>query len=653
MHEKLKEILIDACTAAGYETNIDEISSSIIEAKPEFGDYASTIAFTIAKRIGKSPADVAIAIKNAIKMDRSLKTLIEKIEVAGPYINFTFSNKFYVQLLEDILAKAQDYGRGEDKGKKVVIEFPSVNPNKPWHVGHLRNALLGNSIANILAFAGYNVERHNYINDLGLQVAQSIWGYMTLSTPSTPQGVEHIEKFDHLLGLQYVEISKQAEKIEPEVRGLMKKLEAREPTVSARAREICERCLQAQLQTAFSFDIYGNLLVWESDILSSGIFEKELERLKKSGVFEKVSEGEHAGCWVIKLDPSIFPSLKSDAKVIIRSDGTATYTAKDLIFQMWKFGIVDYHFKCKPFLKQPNGVQLFTTNSVKGKEMEFGKADIVINIIGSEQSYPQELIKYILKRMGYQQQADNYIHVAYEHVVSPTGAFSGRLGTWVGYTADELFDEAVKRSILEIEKRIEKSEIKGKEKEKIAKLVANAAIKFSFLKVAPSKQVVFDLDRAVSFEGDTGPYLQYAAVRASKIFKKFETAETETTEFEDVKNVNVKNVKDTKTKKTRTTAKLKIKVWKDYQFSATERALVKMLSKFPVLVQKAACDYQCYTITEYALDVADIFNRFYETVPVLKAEEKEQQTRLALVAATRTVMTNALKLLGIEVPEKM
>lgn len=614
MHERLKEALLEACQKIGYEVTPEELGESIIEAKPEFGDVKSTIAFIIAKRTKKSPAEVAAAIAKATKIEKSL---VEKTGVAGPYINFTFANQYYADAVKGILEKDVAYGRGESKGKKVAIEYPSVNPNKPWHVGHLRNALLGNAIANIMEFSGYGVERQNYINDLGLQVAQSIWGYMTLPEPKE-------EKFDHLLGLQYVEVAKQAEKLDPEVRGLMKKLEAREPSVSARAREICERCVQAQMQTSFAFGIYENLLIWESDILASKLFEKELERLIKSGVFEKKEEGDQAGCYVVKLDPSVFPSLKSDAKVIIRSDGTATYTAKDLIFQMWKFGIVEHRFKSKSFLKQPNGVPLFTTNTEKGKEMEFGKADIVVNIIGSEQSYPQDLIRYMLKQMGYAQ-ADSYVHVAYEHVVSPTGPFSGRLGTWVGYTADELLEEAVKRSIAEIEKRLEKSGIKGKEKEKIAKMVANAAIKFSFLRVTPSKQVVFDFDRAVSFEGDTGPYLQYAGVRAGKILEKLG-----------------EEAKGTKPAPTR-----------GYQFSPEERQLVKKLSQFPALVQKAAGDYQCYYLAEYALELADAFSRFYETTPVLKAEEKERKTRAAIVVATRTVLTNALKLLGIEVPEKM
>lgn len=616
MHERLREALLEACAKVGYEVTPGELEESIIEAKPEFGDVASTIAFVIAKKAKKNPAEVAAAIAKATKIEKSL---VEKVSVVGPYINFTFSNQYYADVVKDILEKDLAYGKGGPKGKKVVIEYPSVNPNKPWHVGHLRNALLGNAIGNILEFSGYSIERQNYINDLGLQVAQSVWGYMTLPEPKE-------EKFDHLLGLQYVEVAKQAEKLDPEVRGLMKKLEAREPNISARAREICERCVQAQLQTAFAFGIYGNLLIWESDILASKLFEKELERLIKSGVFEKKEEGEQAGCYVVKLDPSVFPSLKSDAKVIIRSDGTATYTAKDLIFQMWKFGIIEHRFRCRQFVKQPNGTPLFTTNTEKGKEAEFGKADIIVNIIGSEQSYPQDLIKYVLKQMGYVQ-AESYVHVAYEHVVSPTGPFSGRLGTWVGYTADELLEEAVKRAAAEVEQRVEKTGVRGREKEKIARQIANAAIKFSFLRVTPSKQVVFDIDRAVSFEGDTGPYAQYAGVRAGKILEKLE---------EESKGVGTKPA-----------------VTRGYQFSDPERQLIKKLSQFPALVQKAASDYQCYYLAEYALDVANAFSKFYETIPVLKAEEKERKTRAAIVLATKTVLKNALGLLGIEIPEKM
>lgn len=608
MKEKVVEAIENACLSLNFSVSKEEINSSIIEPKPEFGDISSTIAFTIAKKTKKNPNEIANQIAKAIKIE---KKLVEKTNVAGGYINFSYGKEFYKSSLETI-TKNENFGAGEKKEKKVVIEYPSVNPNKPLHVGHLRNALLGNSIANILEFAGYNAERQNFVNDLGLQVAQSIWGYLTLQRPEE-------EKFDHLLGKQYVEIAKaEDEKTKEEVRRIIKKLEEREPALSKRAREICEECVRAQLKTNFTYGIYQDLLIWESDIVESKLFEKAFEKMQKSGIFIKEEAGPNAGCLVTKLDEKEFPSLKSEEKVIIRSDGTATYTAKDIAFQLWKFGLIDHKFKYKVFLRQPNEKSIWTTSS-SGKETEFGKADVVINVIGMEQSYLQDLIKYILKKMNYPQ-AENYFHLSYEHVVLPEGEkFKGRLGTWIGYTADELAEEAIKRATTEVEKRIEKSGIKGKEKERIAKIVGIGAIKFSFLRVSPSKKVVFDFDRAISFEGDTGPYLQYAYVRAKKIIDKLKT---------------------------------KPKV-EEYKFSEEEKLLIKKLSQFPEIVQKSAKDLQCHYLADYAIDIADLFNKFYEKFPVIKAEEKERKTRAAIVSATATVLKNTLSLLGIEVPEKM
>jgi len=608
----ITKAIFDACAKLKLEVTEAEVAASITEARPEFGDTASTIAFTLAKKLQKNPVELATTITSKIKTNKT----IEAVKATGPYINFTFGNKIFSGTVKDVLEQKENFGKGQNLGK-VLIEYPSVNPNKPWHIGHLRNAMIGNSLSQILEFSGYKVERQNYINDLGLQVAQSVWGYMTLPEPQPPES-----KFDHLLGKQYVEIAKQMEKIEPEVRRMIKKLEDRDPKIAPRARELCEKCVQAQLQTAFNYGIYEDVMIWESDIIESHIFDKGIEKLKNSSILEKKTEGEHAGCMVVKLDETEFPALKSDDKVIIRSDGTATYTAKDVAFAMWKFGIIEKKFKYKNFAKQPNGKSLQSSVS-KGKEMEFGNADMVINIIDVRQSYLQQLIKYILKKMGYSK-AERYVHVAYETVSLPEGEFSGRLGTWVGYTADELLYEGVKRATAEIDKRLEKSGINNREKDKIAKQIANAAIKFSFLRISHNRQIIFDWNRALNFEGDSGPYLQYACVRANKIIAKSGEAG------------------------------IKAGVSVDYSFNPTERRLIKKLQQFQSIVEKSSKDFQTYYLAEYILDIADAFNKFYESSPVLKAEkEEEKKTRLAIVSATSIVLNSSLGLLGIEVPEKM
>jgi len=616
IRSELAQAIFDSCTKLKYDVSLADCENTISQAKPEFGDFSSSVSFIIAKKHSTNPAEVASKIAGKIKAG---KKLVKEVKAIGPYVNFTLSDAFLGSVFKDALSEKENLGRFEKNNKKVIIEFPSVNPNKPWHIGHLRNALLGDSISNIYDFYGYNVERQNFINDLGLQVAQSIWGYLTL--PRTEE--DEKQKFDLLIGKQYVELSKDPAKIENEVRRLMKKLDERDPVTSKTARNICERVLRAQLQTSYNYDVYGDLLLWESDLIGFKLYEGIFKKMLNSGIFVKETEGEKAGCVVVKLDEKEFPSLKSDEKVIVRSDGIPTYTAKDIALAMWKFGLAEVNLKYSVFEKQPNKKSLYTTD-LNGRDVKgFGKADMVINIIGVEQSYLQDLIRYIIRKMGYPQ-ADNYIHVAYEHVTLPEAHFSGREGTWLGFSADDLFAEGMKRALEEINKRVEKSGIKENEKEKIAKQIVNAAIKFSFLRVSPNKQVVFDWNKALNFTGDSGPYIQYAAVRAKRIMEKTEVKPS-----------------------------ISASELKNYQLNESEREIAKLILLLPSIVDKAAKNYQPNVVADYALSLADAFNKFYETTPVLKASQEEQEIRIAIVSAAYYALVSTLSLLGISVPEKM
>ena len=616
IRSELAQLIFHACKKLKYDVSLADCENSISQTKPEFGDFSSSVSFLIAKKYATNPVEIAEKLASKIKVG---KKLVKEIKSIGPYINFILSDIFLGSIFNEVLKKKENFGRFEKKNKKAIIEYPSVNPNKPWHIGHLRNALLGNSISNIYDFYGYNVERQNFINDLGLQVAQSIWGYLTL--PRTEE--DEKQKFDLLIGKQYVEISKDLSKIESEVRRLMKKLDERDPVTSKTARNICERVVRAQLQTSYNYDVYGDLLLWESDLIGFKLYENIFKKMLNSGIFVKETEGEKAGCIVVKLDEKEFPSLKSDEKVIVRSDGIPTYTAKDIALAMWKFGLAEGNLKYSVFDKQPNKKSLYSTD-LNGRDVKgFGKADVVINIIGVEQSYLQDLIRYIIRKMGYPQ-AESYIHVAYEHVTLPETHFSGREGTWLGFSADDLFEEGMKRALEEIEKRIEKSGIKENEKEKIAKQIVNAAIKFSFLRVSPNKQVVFDWNKALNFTGDSGPYIQYAAVRAKRIIEKAEVKPS--ISMSDLKN---------------------------YRFNESEREIAKLILLLPSVVEKAAKNYQPNVVADYALSLADAFNRFYEHTPVLKASPEEQKIRIAIVFAAYYVLSSSLYLLGISVPEKM
>jgi len=609
--ENVARLIYNSCKKLKLQISKEEIENSLEQPKEQFGELASAICFELAKKERKAPREIAESIKQ--RMERS--ELIERVEVAGGgYLNFYFNYEKFAKLTVEAVEKNKRYGEVDlGKGKKALVEFPSVNPNKPWHIGHLRNALLGDSVSRILEFAGYKVERENYIDDLGLQVAQSIWGYMKLN--------KRIEgKVDHWLGKEYVEVARRAgeKEVEEEVRRIMKKLEEGGNEISKLGRELAEKCVRAQYETAFKFNVYQDVLIWESDIVRTRMLEDAMEMLLKKGVAVRESEGENAGCIVAKLEGmEEFVGMESPDKILVRSDGTATYTGKDIAFQMWKFGILPNRFRFSVFMKQPNGKKLYTTCS-KGRRMRFGDADLVVNVIGVEQKYPQKVLSAMLKLIGYEEEARNSVHLSYEHAWLPDERFSGREGTWVGYTADELVEKAVEYAKGEIKNRFR--EMSEEEKERIANAVGVGGIRFDFLRMSPEKRIVFRWEQALNFEGDSAPYIQYSHARATRIIEKAPRKERA--------DYSILNSED-------------------------ERRLVKLIAKFPSVVRNAAMDCRPHYIADYLIDLSTAFSKFYTTCPVLTAPEKERKARLALVRCTKRVLKNGLELLGIEAPERM
>jgi len=610
--KNVSELIQESCRKLKLSVTDEEVEKSLEYPKEQFGDLASAICFELAKREKKAPRSIAESIKESIKPGG----LVEKVEVAGGgYLNFYFDFGKFAKLTIEAAERSRNYGEVDvGKGKKALVEFPSVNPNKPWHIGHLRNALLGDSVSRILEFAGYKVERENYIDDLGLQVAQSIWGYMKLSN--------RIEgKVDHWLGKQYVEVARRAseKEVEEEVRGIMKKLEEGDSEVSKLGRELAEKCVKAQYETAFKLNIFQDVLIWESNIVQTKMLESAIEMLLKKDAAVKETEGQNSGCIVAKLEGmKEFADMESPDKILVRSDDTATYTGKDIAFQLWKFGILPNRFMLSVFMKQPNGKQLYTT-SRRGKRMPFGKADLVVNVIGVEQKYPQKVLLSLLKMMGYEKEAGSSVHLSYEHAWLPDEKFSGRGGSWIGFTADELIEKAVDYAKGEIKNRFR--EMEDEEKERIAHAVGVGGIRFDFLKTTPEKKIIFRWEDALNFEGDSAPYIQYSHARAARIIEKSPGR---------CRGVDCSILS-----------------------SPDERRLVKLIAKFPSIVRNAAKDCRPHYIADYLIDLATAFSKFYTTSPVLTAPEKEKKARLALVRCTKLVLKNGLELLGIETPERM
>jgi arginyl-tRNA synthetase len=617
VREEFVEMLSQAVLALGADIKKEEIITTISKPKKEFGDISSSIGFKLARQLKVSPHIAAQELMNHIKKSK----LIKDVKELDGYINASIEEQRYAKLvIERIFEEKDNYGSSAiGKGKKAIVEYPSVNPNKPWHVGHLKNALLGDAISNILEFCSYQVEREDYIDDLGLQVAESLWGYLNL-------GDKPSKKFDQWVGEEYVKVNQimKERNISNEINELLKKIEDHSTKEAKLCREFAEKCVIAQYETAFKYRCFHDILIWESDIVRAGLLERALKVAEESGALERPKEGEYAGCLVANLEKlgevsDALKNLEESRKVLIRSNGTATYLAKDLAFHMWKFGIIKGDFLFTEFMKQPNGKILYTSSD-KGEEKDFGNADMVINVIGSAQQHEQLMLKSLLALSGFKEKANNLVHLSYGEVELEAGSLHGRSGGWIGkdknYTADDLLDEVSSKAEL-----LTKEEMPEEEKKKVAREVALGAIKFDFLKSSPEKKTIFSWEKALNFEANSGPYCMYTYARASKIIEKAGS------------NLDLSKIDYSK-------------LTRGYDFE-----VLLLLGEAQDYVEKACNEFRPNVITDYLLYLSSLFSKFYENMPVIGSDAFE--LRLGIVFGVKQVLGNMLKLLGIAPLERI
>ncbi len=656
-----------------------EIPPFAIETPPNraLGDLALAVAFQLARTLRKAPRAIAQEIADSIGPLPG----VERI-VATPtgYVNLFLERPSFV--LDRASGRA--VGATNTEGK-TIVEHTAINPNKAAHVGHLRNAALGDTLVRVLRFRGTPVETQNYIDDTGVQVADVIVGFRNIEHKSLAD-VRHIAdatRFDYYCWDLYSKVTEwyDGDKARLEIRAaVLHDLEHGGNDTAVMGTFIVDRIVRAHLKTMARLNIGYDLLTYEGDILRLQFWAHAFEALKAQGAVFMQTEGKLAGCWVMRIeegdarasddgsaqaDDRSAKALaeRSDAddpeqreKVIVRSNGVVTYVGKDLANQFWKFGLLGLDFRYRLFATQPNGRSLWATTSgeTEAGAPAFGRAQRIYNVIDSRQMYLQALLSQALRTLDHPKEAENSIHFSYEMVAlshatarelgyeiaadnaqKPFVEVSGRKGQ--GVKIDDLLDLLTNKAAKEVARR--NTEFTPEECQHVGAQIAVGAIRYFMLKFSRGKLIVFDIEEALSFEGETGPYLQYAAVRAGNIFYKLQ-------DREGISEADVLAALD------RTPADELTAESDDPTHDLW--AVVFEASRLDEVVEHVVRSLEFSGLAKYTFGLAQTFNAFYHRYPILNEEQADRKRwRAAGVAYVRAQLTRALDLMGIEVPNRM
>jgi len=667
---------VAAAVARLYDLPADDpvIADMSIEVPPTraLGDIAVPIAFTLARRLRKAPRVTAQEIAAAIgPVDGVLR-----VDVApSGYLNFFLDRPFWVQKWTDGSTGPQ---AGDPNTGKTIVEHTAINPNKAAHIGHLRNGALGDTMGRVLRFSGAPVEIQNYIDDLGVQVADIVVGFRELERRDL-DGVRHIAdttRFDYYCWDLYSRVTAWYDESRDhlESRGsTLHDLEHGTGEAAAMGAFIVDRIVRAHLATMARLNISYDLLTHEGDIVRLKFWAHAFETLKEQGAVYLQTEGKLAGCWVMTIDDNENGERKTadgkatgdkedkeeepKEKVIVRSNGVVTYIGKDLANQFWKLGLLGRDFNYRLFGTQSNGQPLWSTTTGAGdpNPPRFGHASRIYNVIDSRQMYLQALLSQALRTLGHPREAENSIHYSYEMVAlshptaralgyqiaegseeaaKPFVEVSGRKG--LGVKIDDLLDLLIDRAGAQVAKR--NPEFSEDEKTRVASQIAVAAIRYFMLKFSRGKLIVFDMEEALSFEGETGPYLQYAVVRANNIFGKLKEREGLDADgvLAALAGVSAEPIVGG--------GDASDDLW----------GLVLEAARLDDVVDQAVRTLELSVLAKYAFALAQRFNAYYHAYPVLKEERADVRLwRAAAIAYYRRQLTAALALMGCSVPERM
>jgi arginyl-tRNA synthetase len=656
----------------------------VLERPPriEMGEAASPVCFELARRLKKAPRQIAQEIQNALPPVPG----VARLEVAGAgYLNAYFDRgAFWENARGESGPDRQKWPshmgapRTEDGQEwlshKIIVEHTSINPNKAAHIGHVRNAVLGDTMARTLRYAGDNVQVQNYIDNTGVQVADVVIGFLNIEkrTPVSVKMMAMEPRFDYYCWDLYAkatqffaENKEQAAKLRGDT---LKAIEEGRGEEAEVAQVVADAIVSCHLRTMARLGISYELLARESEILHLHFWDVAFAKLKESGAIQFVTEGKMAGCWVMpwndeksqKLNAEVTErsaenAEKSDEentqdKIIVRSNGTVTYVGKDIAYQLWKFGLLGKDFHYSKWPKAPEGEEVWATTSgaTDPKAPPFGApARKVYNVIDTRQAYLQDVVAQGLRGLGHGEAADNSIHLSYEIValtprcaaemgyeLSPEEAkkpyveVSGRKG--LGVKADDLIDQLEAAALGEVQQR--HAEMSAEEQKRTAHAIAIGALRFFLLKFTRNAIIAFDFKDALSFEGETGPYCQYAVVRIRGIRRKGAEAGAS-------------------------------------RVAVTPETARKLLGGpegnglWEVLLGAGSLDYAVDAaivaqepafVAKYAFQLAQAFNNFYHKHHIMS--ETDEQKRAFLLGLTEIVerqLVRALNLMGIEAPEKM
>jgi len=647
----------------GLPTDDPALTGMAVEPAPRraLGDLAVPLAFELARRLRKAPRAIAQEIVASLGAVEGFA----RIEAApNGYVNFFLDRPLWMRrwLTHETQSVTSD--------GKAIVEHTAINPNKAAHIGHLRNAALGDAFGRLLRFLGRQVEIQNYIDDTGVQVADVAVGFRELEhkTLDDVRAIADRGKFDYYCWDLYARVtewyagSPERLKIRTEA---LHDIERGGNETAAVASFVADRIVRAHLKTMRRMNISYDLLTWEGDILRLHFWAHAFEFLKKTGAVFLQNEGKLKGCWVMRIDDESDASPRADPvvpneveeepreKVIVRSDGTVTYVGKDMAYQLWKFGLLGKDFHYRIFESRP--APLWSTASTPGPDggaPQFGSASWVCNVIDTRQSYLQKLLKQALAALGYTEQAAHSIHYSYEMVAlshatarelgydtsedsdRPFVEVSGRKG--LGVKADDLLDRVTDKAAAEVSKR--NTDLTADQVQDIARSIATAAVRYFMVKFSRGKIIIFDIDEALSFEGESGPYLQYAVVRANNIFNKLKERHGLAP---DAVVSAVNSVPSSVLTRDDDEAN---ELW----------GLVFEAARLDEIVEQAVRTLELSVVAKYAFGLAQMFNGFYHKYSILNEEREDARVwRAAAVAYYSTQLARALDLMGCGVPPKM